>query len=339
MRRLSTDLPLGDPDPVLVRAREPVPRAVQPAPDPAARRLGAHRAGAAGGVAPGLVPVPARTGSSCCSCSCSPPASSASSSTRSSTELFDFVFRSVTMKARPPRPVASCGALSAGRRRAPTTSRGSESVLAPDGLRAVAAPAEPRPAPRDRCRPRRRRRSSRGTAYAGDPRWTRRRAAPRHRQARRPPRRVRPRRRHAVGRGRGARHGRRVVGDAAGSPAGSGCTCATPSSARDRIRLAGGPEEAARWAAAHHDRRDLGGLGIPDAGRRRARRRRQRLTAGSARRSELLVGDFTYRSMQVLEREDQQPAGTAAPTRRCRRTRSGSRAANATTGADDASRP
>jgi hypothetical protein len=33
----------------------------------------------------------------------------------------------------------------------------------------------------------------------------------------------------------------------------------------DRIRLAGGPEEAARWAAAHHDPAAWPGLGFPEA--------------------------------------------------------------------------
>ena len=55
----------------------------------------------------------------------------------------------------------------------------------------------------------------------------------------------------------------------------------------DRIRIAGEPEEAARWSAAHHDPVDLGRAADPRAGGRRARRRRQRLTGRPDGRSEL----------------------------------------------------
>ena len=69
---------------VPVRDREPVPRPVQPAADPAARRLRVPRARAAGEVPARRGTASGRTGSSCCSCSCSRRTGWAASSTRSS---------------------------------------------------------------------------------------------------------------------------------------------------------------------------------------------------------------------------------------------------------------
>ena len=52
----------------------------------------------------------------------------------------------------------------------------------------------------------------------------------------------------------------------------------------DRIRIAGEPEEAALWSAAHHDPGSWADAADPGAGDRRARRRRQRLTPSLVRR-------------------------------------------------------
>ena len=92
-----------------------------------------------GRVAPALVQVPAVRLPRAVPARVLDRRSSASSSSRSSNRLIDFVFRDpgdegCVHLVRPLR----AGAV-AGRRRAPTTSRGSESVLTPDGLRAVAA--------------------------------------------------------------------------------------------------------------------------------------------------------------------------------------------------------
>ena len=72
----------------------------------------------------------------------------------------------------------------------------------------------------------------------------------------------------------------------AASPAGSASTCATPSSAPTASASRGEPEEAALWAAAHHDPGTLGLAADPGAGDRRPRRRRQRLTPVAGRRSD-----------------------------------------------------
>ena len=261
------------PDPVLLRAREPVPRPLQPAADPAARRLGADRAGAAGEVVAELVPVPAVRVPRPVPPRLHRPASRCASSLRSS-DRAGAVRRSG--EARCTSRGASC-ARSGRARRGPTTSRGCSRCSHPGRTRSgSSSPTTTAVTPSGVARLVQAQLA--GTDDADDSALARRRAAARHRQARRQPRRLRAGRGHRVGRRRRPRPRRRVVGDGAGSPGASASTCATPSSGADRIRLAGGPEEAARWAAAHHDAATWDRLDIPDAGRRRPRRRRQRLT-------------------------------------------------------------
>ena len=108
----------------------------------------------------------------------------------------------------------------------------------------------------------------------------RRRAPPRHRQARRRPRRVR------AGRGDGRRarspaaeHAEAVVGRRPGSPAGSASTCATPSSAPTGSASPASRRRPRTGRPCHHDPARWDDAGDPCAGHRRARRRRQRLTS------------------------------------------------------------
>ena len=126
-----------------------------------------------------------------------------------------------------------------------------ESVLTPAGVRAVSAASRTTTAPHDRRRPRRAG-AARRHAYADDPRW------------------LSAALLHDIGK-LDARLGvyGRVVATVSGAAAGrehaeawsetSGFTRRVglylrhPELGADRIRLAGEPEEAARWAAAHHD--------------------------------------------------------------------------------------
>ena len=88
---------------VLLRAREPAARPVQPAPDPAARRVCAPRAAPPRVVAARLVPVrPTGCSSSCCSSSS--PGCSARSSSRSSTRSATSCSDEPRRAPRPPLP-------------------------------------------------------------------------------------------------------------------------------------------------------------------------------------------------------------------------------------------
>ena len=244
-------------DPVLVRAREPVPRRVQPAADPAARRLRADRAGPARVRGSRTGTGSARTGSSCCS--------SLVFSTRVISDLLaPFENHARRLRVRESRAMkavhltrAVLRRVAVRGRRAPTTSTWAASrVLAPDAFALW------------QRQPNHDRRHAIGVAAAG--------------RARSSPARRTPATRvwiaaallHDIGKldarsactggsvatvagaAGGPRHGRRVVGDAAASRAGSGSTCATPSSAPTASASPGGPEEAGALGARAPSARD-----------------------------------------------------------------------------------
>ena len=251
-------------DPVLVRARQPVPRVCSTCCPSRRSTAPRSRAGPPGDLAAALVQVPALRVPRAVPARVLDRGDLGTFLARRSDErTSDPVRRSLTMKRRAPRRAASCGRCGRGRR-APADVAWVEAVLTPDGLRAVPPAAEPRPTPRDRRRPRRagaprRHRVRRRSALAGG------RAAARHRQARLAPRRLRPGRwRRSRARRRGASTPRRGRSRAA-SPAGSASTCATPSSAATASASPAEPEEAARWSAAPPRPRQLGrSLPIPE---------------------------------------------------------------------------
>ena len=265
---------------VLVRARQPVPRPLQPAADPAARRLVADRAGAPRDVAPELVPVPARTGSSCSSRWCSSRRSCRPSSTRSSDELIRLHRRNETRRT-------SSGASSArsGRaRRAPEDDAWVAEVLAPEELllfrrlpnhdrrhaMRVARRAE------DALGPERRAPVDRG------------RAAARRRQVRR--RASVPGRALATIAASGAGGKRRVdaLGEAAGlAPSRRALRASTASSAPSRSAAPAAGRRRRSWAAAHHDPETWAHLDDPVRRRPDPRRRRP------VTRRQLVSGRFT----------------------------------------------